>query len=83
MASVTASRKPLSSGPWTLRSSGLMRAQRFQQFADRAFFAQRRHAHGFQRGFVAGGGDLRQNLGLQRSDVGHDKPQNGSSGRLA
>ena len=32
-----------------------MRAQRFQEFADRALLAERGDAHGFQRGFVGRG----------------------------
>ncbi|EGE58936.1 hypothetical protein RHECNPAF_253009 [Rhizobium etli CNPAF512] len=35
-------------------------AERLQEFRDRAFLAEGRHAHGFQGGLVIGGGDFRE-----------------------
>ena len=42
-----------------------------QQRADRALLAQRADAHGFQRGFIGRGGNLRQDFGLKGGDIGH------------
>ena len=44
---------------------GAHAAQRLQQFADRALFAQRRHAHGFERGFVGRAARCVENLALE------------------
>ena len=63
-----------------LRAHG---AQSFHQFADAALLAQRGNAHGFQRGFIAGGGNLSQNVGLQRRDVGHQNPERRRVGGMA
>ncbi len=46
-------------------------AQGLHQFADRALLAKCGNAHGLQGSFIAGGGDLRQEVGLKGGDVGH------------
>ena len=40
-------------------------AERRQQRRDRALLAERRDAHGFERGLVAGGGDLGEDFGIR------------------
>ena len=57
-ASVTRFFRPLMAGPLTWRSSGAHRAQRLQQFGDRALLAQRRDAHRLDRLLVGGRGDV-------------------------
>ena len=47
------------------------RAQRFQQRGHRAVAAERRHPHGFERGFVLGGRRGGEEFGLERAKVGH------------
>ena len=49
-------------------------AERGEQRGDRALLAERRDAHGFERGFVAGGGDLGEDFGFECSEVGHGNP---------
>ena len=48
-------------------------AERRQQRGDRALLAERRDAHGLQRGFVAGGGDLAEDFGFELGKVGHGR----------
>ena len=49
-------------------------AERRQQRGDRALLAEGSDAHRFQRGFVAGGGDLAEDFGFELSEVGHGNP---------
>ena len=46
-------------------------AERREQRGDRALLAERCDAHGFEGGFVAGGGDLGEDFGFELSEVGH------------
>ena len=46
-------------------------AERRQQRRDRALLAERRDAHGFERGFIAGGGDLCEDFLFECCEVGH------------
>ena len=50
-------------------------AQRLEQFADRSLLAERRDAHGFQRGLVGGARDGVEDLTLEGLNVAHGKPQ--------
>ena len=79
-AALTRSFRPLIAGPWLLRSSGDMRAERLEQRRDRAAFAERGDAHGFERRLVAGGGDCQQDFFFKLRDVGH-RNQSGMNGR--
>ena len=47
------------------------RAERFQERGDRAVLAERRHPHGFQRSFVAGGRDRGEGVLFKLRNVGH------------
>ena len=47
------------------------RAERFQERSDRAVLAERRHPHGFERGFVAGGRDRGEGVLFELRNVGH------------
>ncbi len=49
-------------------------AERRKQRRDRALLAEGGDAHRFQRGFVAGGGDIGKDLGFELSEVGHGSP---------
>ena len=49
-------------------------AERREQRGDRALLAERCDAHRFDGGFVAGGGDVGENLGFEGSEVGHGNP---------
>ena len=49
-------------------------AERRQQRGDRALLAERCDAHGFEGGFVAGGGDLGEDFGFECCEVGHGDP---------
>ena len=57
------------------------RAKSFQQGRNGAVLAQRRHAHRFERCFVAGGGDFGEDVLLKRRGIGHDSGQSGMTGR--
>jgi len=46
-------------------------AERCEQRGDRAFFAERRDAHGLKRGFVTGQCDVVEDIGFKFGEVGH------------
>ena len=46
-------------------------AERREQRGDRALLAERCDAHGFEGGFVAGGGDLGEDVRIRVGEVGH------------
>ena len=71
IAPCTASRRPLISGPRSLRSSGRHRAEGLQQLGDGALLAERGDAHGFQGRFVAGGIDLGEQVTFELVEIGH------------
>ena len=49
-------------------------AERREQRRDRALLAERRNAHGFERGLVGSGCDVSEDLGLQSFEIGHGWP---------
>ena len=49
-------------------------AERRQQRRDRALLAERGDAHGFERGFIAGGGDVGEDRLFEGCEVGHGNP---------
>ena len=61
-ACVTLSLARLIAAPCVLRSSGDILPSVDEQRGDRALLAERCDAHGFEGGFVAGGGDIGEDL---------------------
>ena len=57
IAALTRSFRPLIAGPLRLALVRRHAAERLEQRRDRAALAERRDAHGFERGLVGGGGD--------------------------
>jgi hypothetical protein len=47
-------------------------AEGSEQRGDRTLLAERGNAHRFQRGFVGGRGDISENSGFERCEIGHD-----------
>ena len=45
-----------------------------EQCGDRALLAERCDAHGFEGCFIAGGGDLAEDLGFEVREIGHGNP---------
>jgi hypothetical protein len=67
--------------PLSLALLRRQRAQRLQQRRDRAALAECRHAHRLERGFVAGGGDLGEDLLFKLRGVGH-RDASGMNGKI-
>ena len=69
-ASVTRFFSPLMAGPLVCRSSGAHRAQRLQQFRDRALLAECGNAHRLDRLLVGRRGDVGEQRGFECSQTG-------------
>ena len=85
---VTLSLARLIVAPCALAFVGRHLAERRQQRGDRALLAERRDAHGLERGFVAGRGDLGEDFGFELGEIGHGddhllgaRAQSGTQGR--
>ena len=63
--------QPVDQRALALALVGRQRAERFQERGDRAVLAERRHPHGFERGFVAGGRDRGEDFLFELRSVGH------------
>ena len=56
----------------SLTGSRLLRSRLLhEQRGDRALFAERGNAHGFEGGFIAGGGDIAKDGLFKRHEIGH------------